>query len=135
MHKVEGYKIFLTCLVGSPCGWSERGMEVLLHRGEHRWWRDDAGSVRGCGSQGPEKVHLKTGKGVSNSVIHPRDVGSANREVVNEGKEGDAADKVHYPWRLGVFANYYGYDWLIVTPYQDTFLQPGGPPQHTCLFC
>ena len=42
-------------------------------------------------------VHLKMGKGVSNSIIQPRDVGSANCEVVNEGKEGDAADKVHYP--------------------------------------
>ena len=28
-------------------------------------WRDDAGSERGCGSQGPEMVHLKMGKGVS----------------------------------------------------------------------
>jgi len=33
MHKVDGYEMFLTCLVGSPCGGGERGMEVLLYRG------------------------------------------------------------------------------------------------------
>ena len=71
---------------------------------------DNAGSERGCGSQGPDTVHLKTGKGVSKSIIQSRDVGSANCEVVNEGKEGNAADKVNYLRRLGVFRLDDGYD-------------------------
>ena len=40
----------------------------------------------------------------------PRDVGNTNFEVVNEGKEGEAADKVHYPRRIGVFKVDNGYD-------------------------
>ena len=68
------------------------------------------GSGRGCGGQGPETVHLKTGKGVSNSIIQPRDVGGVDCEVVREGKERDAADKVHYPGGFGVFGVYDGYD-------------------------
>ena len=55
-------------------------------------------------------VHLKTGKGVSNSIIQPRDVGSIDCEVVREGKERDAANKVHYPGGFGVFGVYDGYD-------------------------
>jgi len=55
-------------------------------------------------------IHLKMGKGVSNSIIQPRDVDSANYENVNEGKEGDAVDKVHYLGRLGVFGVDDGYD-------------------------
>jgi len=50
------------------------------------------------------------GKGVSNSIIQPRDVGSTNCEVVNESTEGDAVNKVHYPGRLGVFGVDDGYD-------------------------
>ena len=37
-------------------------------------------------------------------------MGSSNYEVVNKGKEGDAADKVHYPGKLGVFGIDDGYD-------------------------
>ena len=74
-------------------------------------------------------VYLKTGKGVSNSIIQPKDLGSANCEVVNEG---NAVDKVHYPGRLGVFQVDDGYNWLIVTPHQDTLPWRGGAPQDTC---
>ena len=37
-------------------------------------------------------------------------MGSSNYKVVNKGKEGDAADKVHYPGKLGVFGIDDGYD-------------------------
>jgi len=50
------------------------------------------------------------GKGVSNSVIQPRDVDSVNCEVDGEGKEGDGADEVHHPGGLGIFGAYDGYD-------------------------
>ena len=59
-------------------------------------------------------------------------MGSSNCEVVNEGKEGDSADKVHYPGRLGVFGVDDGYNRLIVAPHQDTLPRPGGAPQDTC---
>ena len=77
-------------------------------------------------------IHLKTGKGVSSSIIQPRDVGSSNSEVVIEGKEVDSVDKVHYPGRLGVFGVDDGYNRLIVAPHQDTLPRPGGAPQDTC---
>ena len=83
------------------------GIAVQRLSDEHRQWRDDAGSKRGCGSWGQEAFHLKMGKGASNSIIQPRDVGSANCEVINEG---DAANKVYYPGRLGVFQVDDGFD-------------------------
>lgn len=73
-------------------------MEVLLYRG-FPMSIADGGMTQG-----------KTGKGVSNSIIQPRDVGSANYEAVYEGKEGNAADKVNYLRRLGVFRLNDGYD-------------------------
>ena len=63
MHEGKGEEV-LRCDQWKGQGKHE-GIAVLTLSDVHCGWRDG----RGCGSQGKEMVHLKTGKGISDRIV------------------------------------------------------------------
>ena len=79
------------------------------------------GGLVGTGSEFPKSLSLKTGQGVSYSVVCPGNVKSPNLEIMLHGNKYQETHHVHDPRSSGMTRVNDSNNTLVITPESKTF--------------